>query len=161
MRIRQDTCIKVLGRQVGAERKEVMAAPSSDGLGRREEVSAGSCGHYSTNRQVFKFSPNTVCFCEYASRMDFDLDFVTCVTPLPLCKSPWMTVIRMNPVYSVFLAFCRVLDFSQAASLLCGYWSQPCLMLRSHVCYPQCPVPLKVSFLGAVPTLSDQASRSI
>lgn len=104
MRIRQDTCIKVLGRQVGAERKEVMAAPSSDGLGRREEVSAGSCGHYSTNRQVLKFSPNTVCFCEYASRMDFDLDFVTCVTPLPLCKSPWMTVIRMNPVYSGFFS---------------------------------------------------------
>ncbi|RLW03310.1 hypothetical protein DV515_00006602, partial [Chloebia gouldiae] len=40
----------------------------------------------------------------------------------------------------------RLLDFSQAAFLLCGYWSQPCLILRSLVCYPQCPVPLQVSF---------------
>lgn len=104
MRIRQDTCIKVLGTQVGAEKDEVMAAPSSDGLGRREEATAGSCGHYSTNRPMMGpqfLSKHSLCLRENTSGMDSDLDFVTCITPLPLHKSPCMMVIRMNPVYSV------------------------------------------------------------
>lgn len=100
MRIRQDACIKALGRQV-------MAAPSSDGLGRREEVPAGSCGHCFTHKQVLGpqvLSKHSLYFHKDASRMGSDLDFVTCITPLLLCKSPWMMVIRMNPV-CVFYPF--------------------------------------------------------
>lgn len=82
-----------------------MAAPSSDGLGRREEVPAGSSGHYLTHRQVLGpqvLSKHSLCIHENTSRMDSGLHFVICITPLPLCMSPWMMVLRMNPVYSVF-----------------------------------------------------------
>lgn len=111
MSVRQDTCIKVLGRQVGAERNEVMAAPSSDGLRRRKEVPAGISGHYSTHRQVMGpqvLSKHSLCFCENTPRMDSDSHFVTCITPLPLCNSPWMMVIRMNPVCSVHFILLQV-----------------------------------------------------
>lgn len=85
--------------------RQVMAAPSSDGLGRREEVPAGSCGHCLTNKQVLgpqDLSKYSLYFCENTSRMSSDLNFFTCITPLLLCKSLWMMVIRMNPVYFVF-----------------------------------------------------------
>lgn len=81
MRIRQDTFIllyKSTGQTGRGERNEVMAAPSSDGLGRMEE---GTCAHYSSNRQVMGpqvLSKHSLCFRENTSRMDFDLDFATC-----------------------------------------------------------------------------------